>query len=70
MEDDEGFYDWDDDDENDIDPESEWVLDCGNANCCMNFAPHYRSECYTPEDYEAFVAEMEAEQDPTSERAP
>jgi hypothetical protein len=35
----------------------EWVMDCGDPNCCMNFAPHFRSECYTPEMYEAYVEE-------------
>lgn len=48
--------------EEDDDPLQEWVMDCGDPNCCMNFAPHYRQECYTPEMYEAHVAEMEEEQ--------
>ena len=45
----------------DDDPLREWVMDCGDPKCCMNFAPHYRHECYTPEMYEAYVAEMEKE---------
>lgn len=47
---------WDDEAEDD-DPLHEWVMDCGDPKCCMNFAPHFRSECYTPEMYEAYVAE-------------
>jgi hypothetical protein len=35
----------------------EFVWDCGNKDCCMNFQPHYRSECYTPDEYEAYVTE-------------
>lgn len=50
--------DWDADDDEDSD---EWVYDCGDPECCMNFAPHFRSECYTPEMYEAMVAEAENE---------
>ena len=45
-------------------PLKEWVMDCGDPKCCMNFAPHYRHECYTPEMYEAYVAEVTA--DPTT----
>jgi len=45
----------------DDDPLGEWVIDCGDPECCMNFAPHYRHECYTPEMYEAYMAEVEAE---------
>lgn len=47
--------DWDNDD---CEEKDEWVLDCGSAECCMNFAPHFRSECYTPEMYEAYVEEV------------
>jgi hypothetical protein len=43
----------------DDDPLKEYVTDCGDPRCCMNFAPHYRHECYTPEMYEAFIAEVE-----------
>jgi len=60
---------WSDDMDDDVDdPLGEWVLDCGDPECCMNFAPHYRHECYTPEMYEAAVAAAEAEgsSDPTS----
>lgn len=35
----------------------EFVWDCGNADCFMNFQPHYRSECYTPDEYEDYVGE-------------
>lgn len=40
----------------------EFVWDCGNEYCCMNFQPHYRSECYTPDEYEAYVEECSAAQ--------
>ena len=40
--------------------EREWVTDCGDPDCCMNFAPHFRWECYTPEMVEDI--EREAEQ--------
>lgn len=40
---------WSDEDEE----EDEWVLDCGDPNCCMNFGYHFRSECHTPEMVEA-----------------
>lgn len=33
----------------DPDDEDEYVLDCGDPDCCMNFGFHFRSECYTPE---------------------
>lgn len=39
-------------------PLDEWVMDCGDPKCCMNFAPHYRNECYTPEMYDAYCDEM------------
>src|SRR5258706_13522623 len=48
-------------DPEDHDPLNEWVIDCGDPECCMNFAPHFRSECYTPEMYEAYVVAMENE---------
>lgn len=63
--------DWVDDVEEDVDdPLDEWVMDCGDPTCCMNFAPHYRHECYTPEMYEAAVAAAEAEgsSDPTADK--
>lgn len=43
-------------------PEDEYTHDCGDPECCMNFAPHFRSECYTPEMYEAMVEECTADQ--------
>jgi hypothetical protein len=46
--DDEDDANWDDGEDSD-----EWVHDCGDPNCCMNFAPHLRSECHTPEMIEA-----------------
>lgn len=58
-----GYYDdWDEDDED----KDEWVFDCGDPNCCMNFAPHFRSECYTPEMYDAMAEEAEREADQTT----
>lgn len=55
--------DWDSDDWDADDEESdEWVLDCGDPECCMNFTYHFRSECYTPEMYEAAIAEAESEE--------
>jgi hypothetical protein len=38
---------------------NEFVDDCGDPNCCMNFAPHSRGECYTPEMYESAVRTAE-----------
>lgn len=62
-------YEWAEDDIEDVDdPLGEWVMDCGDPECCMNFAPHYRHECYTPEMYEAYVAEVESSSDPTTEK--
>jgi hypothetical protein len=45
--------------ETEDDADQAWVVDCGDANCCMNFAPHFRHECYTPEMYEAMVADSQ-----------
>ncbi len=47
------------------DPLNEWVMDCGDPNCCMNFAPHFRSECHTPEMIEAMNAAYEEFHAPT-----
>lgn len=44
--------DWDDYDryeDDDLDDEHEFVNDCGNPKCLMNFGPHMRSECHTVE---------------------
>lgn len=50
--------DWDDYDRFDEDePEDEWVYDCGDANCIMNYQPHFRSECHTPEMVQAMEEE-------------
>lgn len=49
---------WTDDDDEDAD---EWVYDCGDPECCMNFAPHFRSECHTPEMYEQQARRAERE---------
>lgn len=46
---------YDDDDMEDAD---EWVLDCGDPNCCMP-GYHFRSECHTPEMMEAQYEEAE-----------
>jgi hypothetical protein len=43
------------------DADKAWVMDCGDPNCCMNFAPHFRHECYTPEMYEAMLAEQQSD---------
>jgi hypothetical protein len=43
---------------------NEWVEDCGDPECCMNFAPHFRSECCTPEMYEAMVRETDGAAEP------
>jgi hypothetical protein len=61
--DDEDYWDdrSDDYESDDLEEKDEWVLDCGDPNCCMNFGYHFRSECYTPEMYEAMVAEAESE---------
>lgn len=64
--DDEDYWDErsDDYESDDLEEADEWVLDCGDPNCCMNFTYHYRSECYTPEMYEAYVAEVSKEDEP------
>jgi len=47
---------WDEEDDN---PENEWVLDCGLKGCLMP-GYHFRHECHTAEMLEAFNAECEA----------
>lgn len=44
-------------DSDDMEERDEWVFDCRDPGCCMNFAPHFRSECHTPEMIEAMEAE-------------
>ena len=54
-----------DEDDDDME-EGEEMGFCDLAGCVMNYQPHFPSECYTPEMYEAYVAEVESSSDPTS----
>lgn len=67
------FGSWEEDEDFEDDPAEsvlgEFVWDCGNADCCMNFQPHYRSECYTPDEYDAYVEECERASQSTSGEA-
>ena len=46
--------DWDLDD-----PEDEYAPGClFPETCCMGYADHFKFECYTPEMYEQYIAEL------------
>lgn len=51
---------WDANDD-DFDPENEWVLACGFPGCCMP-GYHFRYECHNAEMIEDQIREAESEQ--------
>lgn len=54
---DEDWDDYDRYDDDDLDDEHEFVSDCGDPRCLMNFAHHMRSECHTQEMIDAYERE-------------